>query len=154
MKRRSRPLRTAKWTSVAVCVTIFSSGWWALAWQGHGYGGRLGWGALELGHGAFLSTGQMQWKWSCHARPFVRLRFERRDWLLDGFVRIVRGMPSGWPGPNDWHVQIPLWPLLLVLAATSLFLDRRDRRSLSGHCPCGYDLTGNVSGKCPECGNV
>lgn len=21
-----------------------------------------------------------------------------------------------------------------------------------GHCACGYDLTGNVSGRCPECG--
>ena len=21
-----------------------------------------------------------------------------------------------------------------------------------GHCPCGYNLTGNVSGTCPECG--
>ena len=27
------------------------------------------------------------------------------------------------------------------------------RRIPPGHCPhCGYDLTGNVSGKCPECG--
>ena len=26
------------------------------------------------------------------------------------------------------------------------------RRVLPGHCPCGYDLTGNVSGTCSECG--
>ncbi len=27
------------------------------------------------------------------------------------------------------------------------------RRPLPNHCPsCGYDLTGNVSGRCPECG--
>jgi hypothetical protein len=27
------------------------------------------------------------------------------------------------------------------------------RRQLRGQCPaCGYDLTGNVSGVCPECG--
>ena len=26
------------------------------------------------------------------------------------------------------------------------------RRDLSGHCPCGYNLTGNTSGVCPECG--
>jgi hypothetical protein len=32
---------------------------------------------------------------------------------------------------------------------------RRHRRSAQGHCPaCGYDLTGNVSGVCPECGKA
>ncbi len=30
---------------------------------------------------------------------------------------------------------------------------RRARRLADGHCGyCGYDLTGNVSGVCPECG--
>jgi hypothetical protein len=33
-------------------------------------------------------------------------------------------------------------------------LHRRRRAFFaSGHCPCGYDLTGNVSGICPECGS-
>jgi hypothetical protein len=28
------------------------------------------------------------------------------------------------------------------------------QRLAKGQCPhCGYDLTGNVSGVCPECGN-
>ena len=31
---------------------------------------------------------------------------------------------------------------------------RRDRRRRHGQCiECGYDLTGNVSGVCPECGS-
>ena len=30
---------------------------------------------------------------------------------------------------------------------------RRDMRKVRGQClNCGYDLTGNVSGRCPECG--
>jgi predicted amidophosphoribosyltransferase len=30
---------------------------------------------------------------------------------------------------------------------------RRDRRPKPGHCQhCGYDLTCNTSGVCPECG--
>ncbi len=53
-------------------------------------------------------------------------------------------------------VIVPLWCLSLpaigfVLAASWL----RHRRPQGGRCRvCGYDLTGNVSGRCPECGTV
>jgi hypothetical protein len=51
-------------------------------------------------------------------------------------------------------VWIPLWMPFVALAAVTTFLWYRDRRHIPlGHCPaCGYDLTGNVSGRCPECG--
>ena len=55
---------------------------------------------------------------------------------------------SGWS-----RVNVPLWcPLIVALlpAACLWWTDRR--RPLPGHCPCGYDLTGNESGTCPECG--
>lgn len=52
------------------------------------------------------------------------------------------------------HILLPLWiPFLLIAIPTGLlwYLDRR--RILPGHCQkCGYNLTGNVSGICPECG--
>ena len=55
---------------------------------------------------------------------------------------------------QDYFIIIPLWiPFLMCAAPTALlfYLDRR--RVLPGHCPtCGYNLTGNTSGKCPECG--
>jgi len=47
----------------------------------------------------------------------------------------------------------PLWPLLAgtaVVGFVLLYCGRR--RIVRGHCDCGYDLTGNVSGVCPECG--
>ena len=53
---------------------------------------------------------------------------------------------------------VPLWMLLVLLAAypTIAFIRgpmRRMRRRRKGLCvKCGYDLTGNVSGVCPECG--
>jgi hypothetical protein len=47
----------------------------------------------------------------------------------------------------------PLWIPLLIVAIPTVFLWRRGRRRPPGHCQnCGYNLTGNVSGVCPECG--
>jgi len=47
----------------------------------------------------------------------------------------------------------PVWmPLVAALIPTGL-LCSRSRRFPPGHCQkCGYNLTGNVSGVCPECG--
>ena len=48
---------------------------------------------------------------------------------------------------------IPLWMPFLVVFVPSLILLWRSRPPNPGHCPnCDYDLTGNVSGVCPECG--
>lgn len=57
-------------------------------------------------------------------------------------------------------LRIPYWPAILIGAALSLpWLPRRirawraGRRFRHGLCmTCGYDLTGNTSGICPECG--
>ena len=48
--------------------------------------------------------------------------------------------------------NLPIWTVLLV-AIPTVVLFRFDCRMPPGHCPCGYDLTGNVSGTCPECGH-
>lgn len=56
------------------------------------------------------------------------------------------------------QVIFPLWvPALLLLAYPAVAFIRERlrirRRRMRGHCQwCGYDLTGNVSGICPECG--
>lgn len=52
------------------------------------------------------------------------------------------------------------WSALIMYALTALVWApwirtkwQTRRRPPSGHCAsCGYDLTGNVSGRCPECG--
>lgn len=50
-------------------------------------------------------------------------------------------------------VGVPLWPLgLAVVTPSGFILWRALRRVRPGHCGCGYNLTGNVSGRCPECG--
>jgi len=70
---------------------------------------------------------------------------------------------SVWPDGNTWAVHSALLPpwelpipfLLYPLFALLLGSYRLLRRIPTGHCQkCGYDLTGNVSGRCPECGSV
>ena len=63
--------------------------------------------------------------------------------------------------PSRWSVYL-LFMLCLVGFGIAVWLTRRDiRRRLRAQLakkgipiciPCGYDLTGNVSGTCPECG--
>jgi hypothetical protein len=59
--------------------------------------------------------------------------------------------------PGLLHVVVVPLPLLLltILAGTAYAFWRARRRPERGHCAgCGYDLTGNLSGRCPECGMV
>lgn len=51
------------------------------------------------------------------------------------------------------YIEIPLWMPLLLFAIPTAHLSWRNRPFPSDSCQkCGYDLTGNVSGTCPECG--
>ncbi len=56
-----------------------------------------------------------------------------------------------------WHIKLPTIAPALILSLISLYwllpFHRRRVRHRLGQCvACGYDLTGNQSGKCPECG--
>ncbi len=53
-----------------------------------------------------------------------------------------------------WDVSVPFWMPFLIVASPTTILWWLDRRRIPpGHCQkCGYNLTGNVSGVCPECG--
>jgi hypothetical protein len=70
-----------------------------------------------------------------------------------GAAALVAGR---WPGIY-WLCGVPSRIAKIVIWAYSLYLARRFgaklQAVLAGHCVhCGYDLTGNVSGTCPECG--
>jgi len=71
-------------------------------------------------------------------------------WVPFIYVRLCNGRLD--------TVSMPLWIPLVLFAAypTIAFVRgpvRRWRRRGKGLCvTCGYDLTGNVSGICPECG--
>lgn len=50
---------------------------------------------------------------------------------------------------------LPLWLVIAFCLLGAALLRHVARRSRPGFCPeCMYDLTGNVSGICPECGTA
>ena len=60
-------------------------------------------------------------------------------------------------GPGSYtYVSVPLLTCLLLTLVVGVYLFRRDRHRIPSGCccRCGYNLTGNVSGYCPECGAV
>jgi len=52
-------------------------------------------------------------------------------------------------------LSVPLWMLFAALITPLVISVVRCARTRPGCCPaCGYDLTGNTSGRCPECGTA
>ena len=93
--------------------------------------------------GEHISDGPIDW--IPNLRPRVR---------LPG-LHLAAG---GWPMAGYTSLALSLWPLLVLFAAypTWAFVHgplRRHQRRRHGRCiQCGYNLTGNTSGVCPECG--
>ena len=87
---------------------------------------------------------------------------------LHGRIRALhthRFFGVGWTPPDRYDNPATTWATvpynhIAILAsllpagrATAWLWRRALRRKRGGRCPqCGYDLTGNVSGVCPECG--
>ena len=79
--------------------------------------------------------------WAFHRKPFNEL-------LLWGEAsKVTRG------GRAYRSARVPLWIPFVIVAIPTAFLFWREHRHVPGHCQkCGYSLTGNVSGVCPEYG--
>lgn len=59
----------------------------------------------------------------------------------------------GWGGEFWVYVKLPLYAVFVAVAVPTLLVWRFGRKPIKvGHCSCGYDLCGNESGRCPECG--
>jgi hypothetical protein len=141
MPRRSRLRRIAKWTGLAVCVVL------ALLWGGSLFAtvewvDTLGEERIAWGSGRVLLTLQ----------DFERIPICAR---YSGFHELqARWSLSWWWSSRRISATIPLWLPFLLVALPTAFLFYRDRRRPGpNHCQqCGYNLTGNLSGTCPECG--
>ncbi len=177
MRRRSRLRRFATWTgacATALVLTLWlgSCFWkaWYL-WRGSTWGWQADcdWGTLSVD---VCRRGRQAWPWNMQPGLYIFSHALRREVFaqhglppLDsaadrnyyGFVlpKLMTRPPPKLQaelGTVFW-VRLPLWLPMLILAVPTGILFWRDRRYPPGHCQrCGYDLTGNVSGRCPECG--
>ena len=138
MRRRSRLPRVAKWGGVMVCGLLI-----AVAVVNLRYTVIC---ALPDGSGLGSGSGVVGVAWRYWAGRGMGVIMEEADEWRFWPPLIVYSDPSG------LIIAVPIWFLLLMISIPTIVLWRLDHSPAPGHCPCGYDLRGNVSGTCPECG--
>ncbi len=134
MKPRLRRLILSIGFSLTMVLTVaWILSWW---WRASVYFG--GWVAISCHYGVvkFYNYSDFDGATHWHFERAAHHEFELVWWLrFNNFVAII-----------------PLWiPWLAVLGGT-VFVWLRFKPPATGHCSCGYNLAGNESGACPECG--
>ena len=131
-------MKTLRWIAV-VAVVLLAGGWWSLRSIGSDETEWIRVGKDDL----VLSVGE---------RPGPRWR----PFWFDQFGGFGYSI-----GRDYTRIWVPFWFPVCVFAAYPCFVFFRTRlrrrvileRQLEGLCTrCAYDLTGNTSGVCPECG--
>ena len=139
--KRSRQRQWVKRGGLVACILI--AGLWGVAlFRYVSYqGGR---GHLRLSNGMvaiwIATTGKEAF---LNTRGWI-VRPDNVEQMWAPHLRIYR---------RSIMLAVPMWMLLHGAGIPTVLLWWRDRQPLPGCCQfCGYDLTGNVSGVCPECG--
>ena len=139
MRRRSRTRRVLKWAgllvSVLLVVAYVVSVWATVLCRVGSCDFGLSTGLLRVSSGLSFQS---------HSRLTAYLHEPPSIYRISELTVF-----SG--ARND---IVPLWALIVLAALPTALLWWLDRRRIPpGHCrKCGYNLTGNVSGRCPECG--
>ncbi len=139
MIRRRRWRTAVLWGGCTLCVliavTFVASAWWQIAFQ------------VPTSHGPamYVVAGSVMFT---------------TDQMLSVLVTVAQsgyGLSrwNGWGGEFWVYLEVPLYAVFAAAAVPTLLVWRFWPKPVKpGHCRCGYDLTGNVSGKCPECGEA
>jgi hypothetical protein len=145
MAHRSRNRRLAARIGLWLCLFVLAV--WGLTWHkavGVGFDNRR----ISVGNGHVRA-----WELHTYGQPFKGWHF----YVDDATYHVVHG--PGWVESAlflDGGTQIVTISMaipLILLAFPTAVLWLPGRRSPAGHCQaCGYNLAGNVSGVCPECG--
>jgi len=145
-KRRQRLRGTCKWGGVTLCALLFAL-WLA-----------SGWYLFGLFYYFRPAAGIVARKGTILIGVWPEFPVFDRHLYVENMARY--GSQPAWFWREfgaSTSVSFPLWlPLLLIALPTGfLFWSDHRKRTRMGHCTtCGYDLKGNTSGTCPECGAV
>jgi len=123
---------------------------WAINYRGYilHYGDYLAFGAIS----GFLVVGGPSpypgrgWEWGWN--------WMRPVWWYQMGLRLpyVEVSPQQ-AARKILEIGVPFWLLFALFVLPTIWMFRRQRIAGPGCQYCGYDLTGNVSGVCPECGS-
>ncbi len=125
-----------KWAGLVVCVLLFAQWAASLVWNIAWCDGR---------HGGFWLYRGAIW-----THPFAN--------AATGIFHQPSFDVVWWSDPSrnasfGATACLPMWIPLVIIAVPTVILWLRGSPLPDGHCSnCGYNLTGNVSGVCPECG--
>ena len=143
-RRRRKPILI---TGTTLCVLIAAafvvSGWWVLAIQI-----PTPYGPTSFGLNGGLFGTSLDKYWSAVFVAEDRAVVE---------ASAARPFPN-WDWWNVWMVGsrsviVPIYAVFLAVAVPTLLAWRFWPKPVKpGHCRCGYNLMGNTSGVCPECG--
>ncbi len=151
--KRIRWLWWSKWSGVTLCVLLFAL-WLASGWNFMRflwYSERWAY-VIDVHNGGCLvaipSAAVKAWADDDQSGLSIEGRVFGWDWKYFHFEKYGSG--AQWIG-------FPLWlPFLLIALPTGFLFWSDHRRRMHGGvgccAKCGYSLTGNTSGKCPECG--
>lgn len=110
---------------------------------------------------AAVATGQVHFAWNPSSgsdKKSDAVRSADFDlWCREAMMRSCPGCEQGYY-MNSYHTMNGinlLWPFSIFVSGFFL-MERGVREARKGHLchRCGYNLTGNVSGRCPECGTI
>ncbi len=88
-------------------------------------------------------------------RPWLEVHDWEASWLRTKSWSYYGASPRWEISEYFWTISIPLWVFFVIIGSPTFWLWHLDRRRPApGTCKCGYDLTGNTSGRCPECGKT
>jgi len=145
----SRRRRVLKWTGLVVCCLI-------LVLFGVSLVRHVGYDRNRICFRLWPGCGMVR---VCGDEPW---RDPSAGWSSSAYTPYIRGLTADlyayWPHifkdpPPLGGARVPLWIPFLLAAIPTVWLWRRDRRPPKGSCQaCGYNLTGNTSRVCPECG--